>query len=95
MMYIIFETVMKCFLYGYNAGKDFFLWQGPIPILHLSKPELVKEVFTRIDEFHKPKVNIMLAKLLPGLVRYEGEKWAKHRKLINPAFHVEKLKVVS
>ncbi|CAO2832524.1 unnamed protein product [Amaranthus hypochondriacus] len=77
-----------------NLGKDFFLWQGPIPVVHLSKPELLKEVLTRIDEFHKPKVNIMLSKLLPGLVRYDGEKWAKHRKLINPAFHVEKLKLM-
>ncbi|CAO2818917.1 unnamed protein product [Amaranthus hypochondriacus] len=77
-----------------NFGKDFFLWQGPIPLVHLSKPELVREVFTRIHEFQKPKVNFMLAKFLPGLVRYEGEKWAEHRKLISPAFHVEKLKLM-
>ncbi|XP_024159576.1 cytochrome P450 72A15 isoform X2 [Rosa chinensis] len=27
-----------------------------------------------------------------GLISYEGEKWAKRRRIINPTFHVEKLK---
>ncbi|KAL3364185.1 hypothetical protein AABB24_013105 [Solanum stoloniferum] len=30
--------------------------------------------------------------VLKGLANIEGDKWAKHRKIINPAFHVEKLK---
>lgn len=83
------------FKVGYNAGKDFFLWFGPTPAVHLSNPEFVREAFTKTQEFGKPKLNPLFHKLLPGLVSYEGEKWAKHRKLINPAFHVEKLKVVS
>jgi len=29
----------------------------------------------------------------PGLVSYHGEKWTKHRRIVNPAFHMEKLKV--
>jgi cytochrome P450 len=28
-----------------------------------------------------------------GLSNHEGEKWAVHRKIINHAFHLEKLKV--
>ncbi|MED6224148.1 hypothetical protein PIB30_081026 [Stylosanthes scabra] len=33
--------------------------------------------------------------LATGLTTYEGKKWQKHRKIINPAFHFEKLKVLS
>ena len=28
------------------------------------------------------------------LLDHEGEKWAKHKKIINPAFNLEKLKVI-
>uniref|UniRef100_A0A452XBY0 Secologanin synthase n=2 Tax=Aegilops tauschii subsp. strangulata TaxID=200361 RepID=A0A452XBY0_AEGTS len=35
-----------------------------------------------------------LSKLLAvGVATHEGEKWVKHRRILNPAFHVEKLKV--
>ena len=78
---------------GVNAGKDYFVWAGPMPMVSISKPELIREAFTNMQEFQKAKFNPVMDKLFPGLVRYEGEKWAKHRKIINPVFHVEKLKV--
>jgi len=56
-------------------------------------PDQIKEIFTRINDFQKVN-SIPLARLLiVGLATLEGEKWAKHIKLINPAFHQEKLKV--
>ncbi|XP_021848479.2 cytochrome P450 CYP72A219-like [Spinacia oleracea] len=75
-------------------GNDFFLWFGPIPIIQISKPEMIKEALTKTEEIRKVKLNPIFDKLIPGVVSYEGEKWAKHRKLINPAFHVEKLKLM-
>ncbi|CAO2818233.1 unnamed protein product [Amaranthus hypochondriacus] len=75
-------------------GKDYIVWLGPIPMIHISKPELIREAFIKTNEFKKPKVNPVFDKLFPGVVSYEGEKWAKHRKIINPAFHMEKLKLM-
>lgn len=46
-----------------------------------------------IEDFPKPKLSSLAKYLSNGIVQYEGEKWAKHRKIINPAFHIEKLKV--
>lgn len=54
----------------------------------------IKEVLNKSNQFQKVKGGNPLTKLLAtGLVYYEGEKWAKHRKIINPAFHVDRLKV--
>ncbi|CAM8992110.1 unnamed protein product [Rhodiola kirilowii] len=55
-------------------------------------PELIKDVLNRINDFHKPQRNPSSLLVVEGLATYEGKKWAKHRKLVNPAFHFEKLK---
>ena len=57
-------------------------------------PEQIKDVFIKIDDFQKPKSNPLVRLLAMGVVNYEGEKWAKYKKNINPAFHMEKLKVI-
>jgi len=59
----------------------------------LNEPEQIREVFNKMSEF--PKVQYKFMKLITrGLVKLEGEKWSKHRRIINPAFHMEKLKVI-
>lgn len=57
------------------------------------KPDDLKEIFTKYGNFQKPNTNPLIKSSAAGLANYEGEKWARHRKIINPAFHLEKLKV--
>ncbi|OMO92604.1 Cytochrome P450 [Corchorus olitorius] len=73
-------------------GKNSFMWIGPRPRVTLMDPEDIKDVFNKFNDFPKPDINPLLRLLIPGLVSLEGDKWAKHRKIINPAFHQDKLK---
>ncbi|XP_047177741.1 cytochrome P450 72A68-like [Vigna umbellata] len=73
-------------------GKNSFIWFGPAPRVTLTDPELIKEVFNKSNDFEKITMNPQVRLLAPGLVRLEGEKWSRHRKIINPAFNLEKLK---
>uniref|UniRef100_A0A7N0TJB2 Cytochrome P450 n=1 Tax=Kalanchoe fedtschenkoi TaxID=63787 RepID=A0A7N0TJB2_KALFE len=73
-------------------GKNFIMWMGPKPRVNVMDPELIKDVFNKINDFQKPAVNPLVALLTKGFAIHNGDKWAKHRKLINPVFHSEKLK---
>ncbi|KAK7244044.1 hypothetical protein RIF29_38862 [Crotalaria pallida] len=73
-------------------GKNSFIWFGPIPRVTLKDPELIKDVFNKSYDFPKPDTNTLFKLLATGLASYEGEKWSKHRRIINPAFNLEKLK---
>lgn len=56
-------------------------------------PEKVKEVFNRNYDFQRPEQIPIVRYIATGVANYEDDKWAKHRKIINPAFHLEQLKV--
>ncbi|KAL6178330.1 hypothetical protein ACLB2K_049848 [Fragaria x ananassa] len=74
-----------------NYGWDSFTWNGTRPKVNITKPEDIKEIFDKHDDFHKV-VNPITTLLISGFAIYEGEKWARHRTIINPAFHALKLK---
>jgi len=58
-------------------------------------PELVKEVLSnKFGHFGKPRSSRIGKLLANGVVNHDGEKWAKHRRILNPAFHHEKIKVI-
>jgi cytochrome P450 len=77
------------------AGKVSMLWDGPTPRVILSDPKLVREVLSnKFGHFRKPKLPAHFIKMIAdGLANHEGENWAVHRKIINQAFQLEKLKV--
>jgi hypothetical protein len=63
--------------------------------VHVTDPELIKEVLTKYYKFQKNHHDLdpITKILLTGIGSLEGEPWAKRRKIINAAFHFEKLKV--
>ncbi|CAL9187139.1 unnamed protein product, partial [Musa hybrid cultivar] len=74
-------------------GKISFTWFGPVPQVTITDPELVREVLSnKFGHFGKPKQHPLGRFFARGLAVYEGEKWVKHRRILNPAFHAEKLK---
>ena len=79
-------------------GRPFVYWFGPRPRLVLSDPELVKAAMTdSTGAFDKAGAggNNPLARQLigEGLVGLTGEAWARHRRVIAPAFNMERVKV--
>ncbi|XP_059068901.1 LOW QUALITY PROTEIN: cytochrome P450 734A1 [Cryptomeria japonica] len=75
-------------------GQDFIFWFGPNPRLVVPHPELIKEILsTKFGNYPKPPDNPLSRQLVgQGLVGLKGEKWAQHRRIINPAFHMDLLK---
>ncbi|KAJ0666784.1 putative secologanin synthase [Helianthus annuus] len=66
---------------------------GPKPMVHVTEPQIIRQILADYNKFQKLKYGNPLASLLgKGLVDANGDQWAKHRKIINPAFYVEKLK---
>ncbi|XP_075499503.1 cytochrome P450 CYP72A219-like [Primulina tabacum] len=76
-------------------GNGSFLWMGPTPKVIITDTDLVKEVMSNNYTYLKQSSpNPITKKLIQGVVLLETDKWAKHRKIINPAFYIEKLKLM-
>lgn len=63
-----------------------------MPGLLITDPDNVREVLSKSYIFQKPK-NPLGKMLAQGLATYETDKWAKHKRLITPAFQLHKVKV--
>ncbi|KAG6528903.1 cytochrome P450 72A397-like [Zingiber officinale] len=78
--------------YG-KENKVTFHWMGPLPRALIADPDQAREVMAiKSGEIGKVNTNYMIRYFMRGVVRQEGDKWAKHRKILNPAFHIERLK---
>ncbi|KAG6416838.1 hypothetical protein SASPL_124279 [Salvia splendens] len=86
------HRIIPIFHFALNKyGEKCFVWFGPTPAIVVMKPELVREVLSKSIVFQKLPGRPFVRLMSKGLVTLETDKWAKHRRLINPAFHVNKL----
>ncbi|KAL2247423.1 UNVERIFIED_CONTAM: Cytochrome [Sesamum indicum] len=76
----------------HKYGKHSFIWVGPSPRLNVADPEHIKEILSKPGLFHKPLPDPIGETIVGGLAYLEDDRWAKHRRIMNPAFHMEKLK---
>lgn len=76
-----------------TTGKTFFTWLGSVPAITIMNPQLIKEVYNKFYDFEKTHTFPLATLITDGLANADGDKWVKHRKIINPAFHFEKIKV--
>ncbi|GLT53466.1 hypothetical protein SLA2020_267340 [Shorea laevis] len=75
-------------------GKVSLSWNETTPRLIIADPELVRLILAdKNGDLVFPPLNPLVKILQQGVATLLGERWAKRRRLINPAFHMEKLKV--
>jgi cytochrome P450 len=61
-------------------------------------PNLVKEIFLKPFEYGKFDVKMDKSKELFGhfgLAAVNGDEWVSHRRILDPAFHMESIKEIS
>ncbi|PHU04231.1 Cytochrome [Capsicum chinense] len=76
-----------------SEGKNCFVWLGPKPAVLITEPELIREVLTKNYIYHKATSSQLSKLAIGGIASYEEDKWATHRRILNTAFHLDKLKV--
>ncbi|GJN33217.1 hypothetical protein PR202_gb21790 [Eleusine coracana subsp. coracana] len=80
-------------------GRMFVYWIGARtkPSVCLADMNVVKEVLSdRTGMYPKNLINPNLARLLGmGLVLTDGDDWKRHRKVVQPAFNTDKLKMMT
>ncbi|XP_077242639.1 cytochrome P450 709B1-like [Tasmannia lanceolata] len=78
-------------------GERVLYFLGTEPRICITEPQLAKEVLSdKFSFFLKPKIRPSLLALLgKGLFLTEGLEWVKRRRAVNPAFNIDKLKVMT
>ncbi|WVZ76940.1 hypothetical protein U9M48_024854 [Paspalum notatum var. saurae] len=78
-------------------GRTFVYWNGARPNVCLADVNLVKQVlFDRTGLYPKDYTNPHVTRLVgKGLLLTDGDDWKRHRMVVRPAFHMDKLKMMT
>ncbi|ESQ39340.1 hypothetical protein EUTSA_v10001401mg [Eutrema salsugineum] len=79
-------------------GETFLYWNGTEPRICISDPELAKQVLSsKLDFFVKSKIRPEFLHLvgMKGLIFVEGVDWVRHRRILNPALSIDRIKVMT
>ncbi|XP_066392793.1 cytochrome P450 709B2-like [Miscanthus floridulus] len=79
------------------AGKTFVYWTGARPNVCVTDVNVVRKVlFDRTGLYPKNLMNPHISRLLGrGLVLTDGDDWKRHRKVVHPAFNMDKIKMMT
>lgn len=71
------------------------MWFGSTVRLTVADPDLIREIFcSKAELYEKIEAHPLMKQVEGGgLLSLNGHKWAHHRKIIAPTFHMENLKV--
>ncbi|XP_038986431.1 cytochrome P450 734A6-like [Phoenix dactylifera] len=77
-------------------GSTFLLWFGPTARLTVADPDLIREILvSQASCFERYESHPLVRQLEgEGLVSLRGEKWAHHRKVLSPTFHMDNLELL-
>lgn len=81
-----------------ERGRTFYFTLGPLFRIRTSDPDLVKGILqTKQKDFRKPELmtKVLGPVLGYGLILSEGDVHKRHRRMIEPMFHINKLKAMT
>jgi cytochrome P450 family 709 len=78
-------------------GRVFLSWSGPKPTLCVGDYDMARRVLSeRSGLYVRPDPGPSIMSLLGmGLVFMEGDDWVRHRRVVHPAFSMDKLKAMT
>lgn len=78
-------------------GEPFVYWSGPKPRICIFDYEVARQILSsKSGHFVKNDAHPIILELLgKGLVLVDGVDWVRHRRVINPAFAMDKIKMMT